>query len=312
MYISSSTGSIIKSFGIKEGYRILREAGFEAIDWNLQLDWNIGALQKATSFEGMCVFDQPVPPDSELFAEELAIIRENGLVIGQAHSMAPAYVPGRRDIMDYSIRVYNNLIHFLDAVGCQSLIIHGINMDVKETDMSLEDYYNTNLYLYESLFPSLRDTKNIKVCIENVHYNCNGRGHGYLYGSCADPSEIVTLVDTLNERFGDKRFGLCLDVGHMTLLCGNPRFYLPTIGDRVIALHIHDNCQESDRHLMPYTGYTDWEELCRELKAVGYKGNVNFECHSQITPHRLPQELVPAFMRALARIGVYFRDLMEA
>jgi len=311
MYVSIVSGSVIEAHGAKNSYRMLREAGFEAIDWGLP-NWDFRALLQGPPFEGFCPFEQPVSPDSELFAEELAAIRENGLVIGQAHAMAPPYTPGRRDILEYAIRVYNNLIRFLEGVGCECLVIHGISMDSKELDMSLEDYYNTNLHLYESLFPALRDTKNIKVCIENIHLNCNGYGHGFRYGSCADPSEIVTLIDTLNERFGEKRFGLCLDVGHMTILCGNPKFYIPTIGDRILAMHIHDNCQESDRHLMPYTGYTDWEELCRELKAVGYKGNVNFECHSQITPHRLPQELVPAFMRALARIGVYFRDLMEA
>ena len=48
------------------------------------------------------------------------------------------------------------------------------------------------------------------------------------------------------------------------------------LGNRIEALHLHDNFGEDDLHRMPYTGNIDWDSVLDTLKEVKYKGVINF------------------------------------
>ena len=78
-----------------------------------------------------------------------------------------------------------------------------------------------------------------------------------------------------------------------------------------MALHIHDNSQDNDRHLAPYTGNICWEEFLREMKGIGYSGDLSFETFAQIRQSRLPLALTPAFLGLIAQIGAYFRSRLQ-
>ena len=74
--------------GFKDAYQIIRKAGFEAIDWNIDVELR-GTLIKSGNYEGKHIFEKSVDEILAYYKEELDAIREAGLVISQAHAPFP-------------------------------------------------------------------------------------------------------------------------------------------------------------------------------------------------------------------------------
>jgi len=68
----------------------------------------------------------------------------------------------------------------------------------------------------------------------------------------------------------------CYDTGHNN--CNDKNVdYLNLYGDKLAALHLHDNDGTSDLHLAPFTGTANWDLVTQRLKATGYDGAVALE-----------------------------------
>ncbi len=307
MKLCIQSGGVIEHLGHEVGYAMFREAGFAAIDWNI--DHAIARKDmKSSALKDICIFERPLADCLAHYADELAAIRANGLEISQAHAPFPAYLPERPELLDYMIGIYRRCIEFCDAVGCKNLIIHGISLNDADPVNTPETIYALNLKLYESLIDVLLKTK-VTVCLENL-FTRSPKGL-WVSGNCANPYEAVALIDHLNEKAGRECFGLCLDTGHLNLLHTSFRTYVPLIGHRLKALHIHDNDTSGDRHMMPYTGTICWKDFCRELKAIGYAGDLSFETFNQTVPKTIDPALVPLFLTTIAGIGKFFKSQIE-
>ncbi len=302
---------LMSSFGPEIAYRMIREAGFEAIDWNINKAWNFKAVTSADTLKDLCIFEKPLPEILASYEEELFHIRKNGLAISQAHAPFGSYAPYREDVLDYAISIYQSMIRFCSAVGCPLLVIHGISVVDGEPDMTMERYEALNMKLYGSLIPVLQEVGNVTVCLENLFAGPRRLGHDYWEGVGSNPYEAAAWVDRLNEQAGQTCFGFCLDTGHLHLLRKNLRTFIPVLGHRIVALHIHDNSQNGDNHLMPYAGTIYWEDFLHELKRVGYAGDLSFETFSQYGDKRLPKPLVPVFLDTVCKIGAYFRGELQ-
>lgn len=92
-----------------------------------------------------------------------------------------------------------------------------------------------------------------------------------------------------------------------TCCCKSFRVYVPILGKRIKALHIHDNNGATDQHLMPYVGTINWDDFCNSLHDIGYDGDLSFETFAQTRPSQLNRELVPLFLKTIAGTGEYFR-----
>ena len=78
------------------------------------------------------------------------------------------------------------------------------------------------------------------------------------------------------EQFDAARF--CWDCGHE--FCFTPgRHYMPIFGDKLSALHIHDNMCEfnGDKHMIPYDGRIDFGYVAKMISESGYTGTVMLE-----------------------------------
>lgn len=313
MRICIQSQDLVDNYGFADAYRMIREAGFTGIDWNLDHAWDFKKVEKAPELRGLCVFEKSLPEIMEYYREELDAIRANGLAISQAHAPFGGFSSDRPDILDYAIGIYQKMIEFCDAVGCPRLIVHGISMRENDEGMTFAVYNAVNAKLYESLIPALRAAKNVTVCMENLFFRPKRFSHGsnFWVGHCANPDEAARTIDALNEKAGKKCFGLCMDTGHLNLLRTSFRTYVPVLGDRIAALHIHDNTQEDDSHLMPYSGTIFWSDFTAALREVGYSGDLSFETYRQYIPERLPAALVPGFLRLNCEIGEYFRSEIQ-
>ena len=307
MKLSTQNGNLVFDFDREEAYRMIREAGFEAIDWNLDHQLNRKMLQSAEKLENLCIFEKELPEIHAFFAEELSYIRENGLAFAQCHAPFPPYLPGRPDILEYSIRIYRRLIEFCQEIGCPKVVIHGVAFERANQVDTEEDILRMNRHLYESLIETLKKT-DVIVCLENLFTSYQDVRYTDV---CSDPHEAAAEIDRLNALAGKTCFGLCLDTGHLQL--AHIRFYryIPILGKRIVALHIHDNDAIHDRHMAPYTGTILWEEFCEELRKIGYEGDLNFETFHQLDRTVIDPELAPTFLKFIADVGSFFRSKIQ-
>ena len=309
MKISVQSQDLVDDFGAERAYEMIREAGFEAIDWNIDHAWNAGEVCSALVFEGLSIFERPLDEILAYYAEELEVIRRNGLSITQAH--APFATLDKPAVLDYAISIYKNVIAFCGAVGCPRVVIHGITKRENRADLTPADLKAMNWKLYSSLIPTLLETEGVTVCLENLFTRATTLGFDFWEGCCSNPYEAVEYIDALNVAAGKRVFGLCLDTGHLNLLRKPFHSYVPIVGDRICALHIQDNSQSNDTHVMPYAGSTKWADFLKEMKAIGYAGDLSFETFAQVRSNRLPKELVPVFLHTIAEIGKYFRAELQ-
>ena len=308
MKLSIQTGDLTVQYGMEQGYRMIADAGFEAVDWNLDHALRFDDVKAAEKLEGLSIFEKGMDEILAFYAEELSIMKKNNLVITQAHAPFPPDLPGRPEVLDYSIALYDKMIRFCQIVGIPRLVIHGISKREPYPEISQEEIKGLNDKMYESLIPALQECPDVTVCVENLFAHLTQIGFGFWAGVCSDPHEAAVYIDVMNEKAGrDNAFGLCLDTGHLNIARIPFCRYIPILGKRIVCLHIHDNLQNDDAHLMPYTGSVRWEEFVDELHKIGYDGDLNFETFMQTKMCRLPAELCPQFLRIQWEIGDYFR-----
>ena len=93
--------------------------------------------------------------------------------------------------------------------------------------------------------------------------------------ACENIKSVGHLVYLL-ERYPQMKF--CWDVGHEGCFSRGIEF-MPFLGDRIGALHLHDNfgVADDDRHLLPFDGALDMERAARQLAKSGYGGSIMLE-----------------------------------
>jgi sugar phosphate isomerase/epimerase len=96
----------------------------------------------------------------------------------------------------------------------------------------------------------------IKVAFENT------RIEGYL-------DYVITNITNDN-------VGICYDAGHCHTHFKD-RFNYDLFKNRIFAVHLHDNDQSGDQHLLPFDGTIDWNHIIKTLKDNGYQGPVTLE-----------------------------------
>jgi sugar phosphate isomerase/epimerase len=79
------------------------------------------------------------------------------------------------------------------------------------------------------------------------------------------------------ERVVSPNLGFCYDAGHRN--CNEPDIDLLSLfGNKLAALHLHDNDGTGDQHRMPFTRKIDWKEQMARIAATGYTGPTTLEC----------------------------------
>lgn len=308
MKIGVQSGRTVREFGIEETYKMYADCGFESVDWNINDYFDGSCLRKDGPICGGGIFEKSVDEIADFLQSELDAIHKNGLTVNQAHAPFPCYITGKPETLDYMIGIYKNIIEYCDRVDCKYLVIHGASLKKNNNSQSLEDIYEINYKLYSSLIPTLKNT-NVTVCLENLFARYDKIS--YSAGACGNPYETAELIDKLNSEAGKECFGLCLDTGHLNLLRIDCRAYIPVLGNRIKALHIHDNDGITDQHKAPYTGDFNFETFCEELKKINYNGDLSFETFMQTTTEIMGKEMVKPWFKLICSAGEYFKNKIE-
>jgi len=131
----------------------------------------------------------------------------------------------------------------------------------------------------------------------------------------------LTHLDAVFKRFPSHFVGLCYDSGHENL--NRPHDSLASYGDRLFALHINDNFNDTllpdgtinwnaDAHVLPFDGTVDWDGKMQKLKKCSNVDYLVFEVnfnrkHEKCVMYKdlsAQEYLVLAYKRAVKLLAV--------
>ena len=246
-------------FGDKR-FSIFSGSGYDAIDYNM------------TNTEREIYTCSEEELEAAMLSER-ADIEAAGLFVSQVHGpwrcppidSTPADRVERMEKMKRSIRAAYLL-------GAKFWVVHPI-MPNSTADLVLggaDKTWDINIEFFTELVEYAKEMEVI-ICLENMPF---------IPFSIATPEQICRLIDAID----DDNFKMCLDTGHVAVF---PELSvgdcIRACGDRIRALHIHDNLGDRDSHLYPTRGRINWQDTVSALREIGFDGVFSLEATLDIT-----------------------------
>lgn len=224
-----------------EKFALFRKVGFRYVHWCD--DWDT-----ERHYSGR---------DIAAFAEALS---EAGLRCIDVHGTATRRA--RIDAPDPSgwalhVRLLKNRIEFCAAVGGDAVVVHPPGQG--RTGFIGRDRLRRVVRAFDAV-RDLCERRGVRLAVENMGNRS---------------SFSVDVLEWFFDRYPPEFVGWCFDSGHSHQAGDVHR--LRAFGDRLIALHLHDNHGGLDEHQPPFFGTIDWPATMTWLKQTGYTKPVNFE-----------------------------------
>lgn len=238
----------------EDTYNKLKEFGYSCVDFNMADTESI-------------IYTAPKEESDAMLLHEKELALRAGIEINQAHG------PWRCPVQDFTeadrierMDKMKKSIRATAILGCKNWVIHPL-MPYGTEEINTENAQKTwdiNLTFMSELLKTAKEY-DITICLENMPM------HKF---SLAKPSDILRFVQTIN----NEHFKICLDTGHVAVfddlvLADETR----RLGKEIRALHVHDNRNNLDLHLMPYLGVIDWESFAIALKDIQFDGCFSLE-----------------------------------
>jgi sugar phosphate isomerase/epimerase len=285
---------------IEEGFRLIHEAGFDCVDFNIDGLYPYGDIVKGVRPE---FFDKSDEEILAHFAPYKAAAEKYQVAFHQAHAPFPTYVAKEPN----DALVLNSLRKTIMVCGylnCRYVVVHPHFLGYHDK-LPPEEEWRVNIERYSLLIDEAKK-HDVVICLENMFVSNRGRIYGAI---CSEMSEAVRYIDALNEIAGEKRFAFCFDTGHSLLASKDIYSAIMELGPRLAILHIHDNNGLQDQHLFPYTGIVDWDRFVQGLKDVGYQGVLSFETGNALNIY--PAAVKAEALKLLSAIGREFVRRIE-
>ncbi|MBR7101320.1 MAG: sugar phosphate isomerase/epimerase [Clostridia bacterium] len=287
MKISTEIWSSANIFGEERAIYELAKAGFDAWDFSMfemaRIDWSTYKVMPST---------HPLSGnDYVAFAKKLRKIGEdNGIYCNQSHAPFPSLVPGIRDLLKRAIEC-------TAIAGGEHCIIHPDN------HRSAEE----NAEMYFELLPFAKEC-GVKIATENM-WNWDGNNNHATPAACSHHDDFLAHIKAVN----DPNFVACLDIGHAEMkgLDTSAKQMILTLGDKLEALHIHDNDKWHDSHRIPFSMDINWEEVVGALKQINYKGVFTLEADAHIRTTAKTEEEALREIANLQKAARRLADMFE-
>lgn len=252
---STEIGSISRIVGEEHAIELVAKAGFDAWDFSLYNMWKWDKKNKRAVV--------PTHPlggsDYIAFARRLRKIGEDfGIHCNQSHAPHPSVPCG-----------IDNLFRSIECtaeVGAEICVIHPDNNSTAEQ----------NAEMYLKLLPYAKDC-GVKIATENM-WNWNNELDIAAPAACSSAESFVAHLKAIDDPY----FVACLDIGHAEMrgLNSSAVDMIYALGDKLCALHIHDNDRHRDSHQIPGSMSIDFAAVYSALKNVGYNGYYTLEAYN--------------------------------
>ena len=258
MILSTQTSNVVGSFGVEDGIKLLKEAGYDALDLSL--------------------FPMSTTPQHPLYGDGWReyvegmrkIADEVKIPFNQSHV---PFVFNWKNPNEFEERFMPLNIRGLEATaiaGAKIAIVHPWHYS--QFMGHEEEIFEKNMTFYKSLLPYAKEF-GVKIALENMWQVEPKRK--YIYASaCGTAAELARYIDTLDSEY----FVACLDLGHCGLVGEEAQDAIRILGhDRLKALHVHDNNYKEDSHTLPGLMMMNWDEITKALADIDYDGEFTFE-----------------------------------
>ncbi len=301
MRIGVQSGYAYSDADFESGLSVLKEVGFDAVDFNIDNKISVRALTETGKNE---FFSKPLSEILDFYRPQKEAADKIGISYCQMHAPFPVYVDNNDSANEALTDSVIKSMAVCELFECPYLIVHPI----VRPELTVAEQKKLNIDYYVTLIPYAKKY-GVGICLENMFYGTSGVSRE---ATCSNPYETVDYIDTLNEIAGEEIFSFCFDVGHATLLGKNLRQTINILGKRITTLHIHDNDGRTDLHMQPFaysrgSGYvTEWRGLIDGLRDIGFDGVLSFETFNAV--RSVPPELKTVMLRYIASVGKYFAD----
>ena len=296
MKLSLCIGDLELRFGIERAFEMAKNAGFEAIDFNIDGYWRGDAegLSKMRCYgmtdDEMRIYYKPITDAAKKY----------GLTIQQTHSIyaTNAFFTNREDFD----KITKKNIFETARLGAKYTVIHPPRTSARIYDEDYENNYAVSLEFYRSLIPDLKK-HGVIAAIEPLY--TTDADKNVRPSVCSRAEEINSLINDL----GSEHFCCCADLGHLALVAndtgdsvGNA---IRKFGKNLKVIHAHDINKNHDAHTKPFTyGIMDWVDIAKALKDINYEGTFNLEVGNNYYG-AYPDEMIPESLRHMAEIAKY-------
>lgn len=276
MKLSVETSMLRRSFDDVKAVEMIKKAGFDCYDYSLY--W-------------LFHDEKDMLGDDYLQrADKLRKISDSlEIECNQAHAPFEIKVS---DSFDTSGEAYLRIVRSMEVasiLGAKNIVVHAI----KDNLPPEVDFYELNKRFYRSLEPYCRRF-GICISVENL-FNCK---YGETLPVLSDPEEHKNFVKELASPY----FNVCVDIGHSAITGHKPEDVISAMDKNILkVLHIHDNDNIGDRHMLPYTGDFKWNDIMKALARIGYEGEFTFELSGYF--RNLPKELLDDGLDFAQKVG---------
>ncbi len=254
MKISTEIGSLAKLVGEHKAVEYCARAGFDAWDFSITKICEFDHKTRQVVQSGHPL----ASPERLKFARELRHIGEElGISCNQSHAPFPVGVPQIRDSLKHAIEC-------TAEAGGSICIIHPDN-----NKSAIE-----NAEMYFELLPFAKDC-GVKIATENM-WNWDKEKGRAKFAACATEEDFCSHIDVVNDQY----LIACLDIGHAEMMGDETSAVkmIHALGNRLQALHIHDNDRLHDSHQIPFSMDIDFDPVVKALAEIRYSGEFTLEC----------------------------------
>ncbi len=288
MRLATQTSYTASFFGLKNSIEMIKEAGFDSIDLSL-----------------FCMSDDDNILNTDDYIDYIKKIKkfadEKNIAFSQAH--APFSFPIRNGEDAFLNTVKERVSRSIEIAGILEIpliVVHPLQFRPYYKKKNQKFFKEFNKEYYAGYLP-LCEKYGVKIACENI-WKTKGKGKRkrVIDGACADPYEFIDIIDSV----GSEYLTGCLDLGHCGLTGRKAADCIRTIGgNRISALHVHDNDDVSDLHTAPGYGKMDWDDIAQALADINYSGELTFEADEFISPFENDPESALCALKLLHSIG---------
>ena len=272
MRIGNSETNFIKPMvcDVDEGFKKAKALGLDTFD--------VQCLINPELYE----YDEKVL--DEYFEKLSRASKEYGIELFQSHALWDMSIDQRvEENRKFIIQRYKEAAVMSSKMGIRNMVCHTLYVDGFGKDLNPEKGMDENILLFRELGEFAGDL-GVNICIENLPFT--------QVESVSKVENVMKIVKAI----GLQNVGMCLDTGHAHLFKKDISEDVDIIGEKLFALHIHDNNGDGDHHLIPYYGNIDWDAFLKALARSGFEGSLNYETNvRQAVSEKATEEFRKAF-----------------
>lgn len=284
--LSYSPGNLCRAKELPELVELIREAGFDTIDFWL--------------FRYCETTNAPMFEDNwrDFVTEARSIIDRAGVTVGQVHAWWDhPWQIAEDGSFDLPHEIFCRNIEACRMLGSDKLVFHPIQRWFRSTDPATHQaVLDANVAWFSALLPAA-EAFGVELHIENLFDYQHISQPGDQPFPCGSAEDILYVIN----RIGHPLVKTCLDTGHANINGEDVPRMIRLYGDKLGSLHLQDNFGKispvyEDLHMFPTYGRLPWEEIFAALRDIGYSGTLNLEVSSEL--RRLPDPIRLIHLRA--------------